>query len=491
MKAILVATIGTRDLMFQISSGEWYNIGDDQMQDGEIIGEQAEVLADLSFSQTSFRDLTHHFYQGMEHYRSRIQPVIIGKLITDQFQQFERVYLIGTDQADGISQRKKDTVFACELIKNWVLHHYNIPTEIITLGTNGENPSNFEQMFRWWQTVWRDRIKPQTEQPILLCLKGCVAQTAEAGRISGLSAYGDLIQFFDFIQNTEINRKGIPSDYIGPILGTNYLWDRTQQQALKLLDRYDYAGAYDVLKPYLQQDTAGFGAIPIWLKAGTAWNRGEFQTFLQLAKSTLSSSEQRQGQQWWWMAYEQAQLAVIRLAQENTTEAMLHSFRAVEGLIWTWIDAHIASHTNYPPQRYPQLLSSICNVYPALHAKFVDQRTQASLTSINLNGYIQQSLIEAAFPTTTASLDYQNFWSQDNRNLRNTFSHRLGGIAQRDLFAAWGQDIQNSSAWQTRILNCLNLITGQSMKSLTQASLFMQIHPKLKTAISDYYPPNP
>jgi hypothetical protein len=38
MKATLVATIGTRDLMFQIKSGLWYNVGDDRMQDGEIIG---------------------------------------------------------------------------------------------------------------------------------------------------------------------------------------------------------------------------------------------------------------------------------------------------------------------------------------------------------------------------------------------------------------------------------------------------------------------
>lgn len=46
MKAILIATIGTRDLSFQINSGEWYNIGDDRMQNGEIIGEQTEVIVE-------------------------------------------------------------------------------------------------------------------------------------------------------------------------------------------------------------------------------------------------------------------------------------------------------------------------------------------------------------------------------------------------------------------------------------------------------------
>ncbi|MFN6583201.1 MAG: hypothetical protein RMX68_025415 [Aulosira sp. ZfuVER01] len=57
MKAVLIATIGTRDLMFQISSGTWYNIGDDRMQNGEIIGEQAEVISDHRLHNISYRNL--------------------------------------------------------------------------------------------------------------------------------------------------------------------------------------------------------------------------------------------------------------------------------------------------------------------------------------------------------------------------------------------------------------------------------------------------
>ena len=51
MTAILVATIGTRDLMFQISSGLWYSIGD--------FTERIQVIDDLGLDEKiTHRDLT-------------------------------------------------------------------------------------------------------------------------------------------------------------------------------------------------------------------------------------------------------------------------------------------------------------------------------------------------------------------------------------------------------------------------------------------------
>lgn len=97
MKAVLVATIGTRDLMFQVSSGLWYNIGDDRMKDGDIIGEQAEVISDLNLATITCRDLTNYLLQQIETYCDRIKPVIIGKLLTEKAADIEKVYLIGTN----------------------------------------------------------------------------------------------------------------------------------------------------------------------------------------------------------------------------------------------------------------------------------------------------------------------------------------------------------------------------------------------------------
>ncbi|WP_204138280.1 hypothetical protein [Halomicronema sp. CCY15110] len=487
MPATLIATIGTRDLMFQTQSGDWYNIGDDQLR-GTFIGEQAEVLADLGQDLLTFRDLTQFLATHIDDYRSRIRPVITGQLFRDRATDIDQVYLIGTDQPATVSQRDKDTLYACQLFQDWfVQQHPHINVEIVRLGTDGTNPSDFEAMFRWWQRTWPTLVNADSTAPIWLCIKGGVGQTSESGRISGLSRYGDRIQFFEFQQRRDRNRQGLPSDYTGPFAGTYYLWNRAQQQALTLLDRYDYAGAAEVLQPYIQQDAGNFGAVPTWLQAGMAWNRGEFHTFYQRLKSVGATNGQPE-QLPWWMAYEQAQLAVIRLYQENTAEAMLHSFRAIEGAIWLWLEIHIPEHIIYPPQRYPQLQQSIVVAYPSLAEAFENRRTGEPLASINLNGYNQQLVLEAALPAVGQSIDMRNFWSQDNRNQRNALSHRLGGLSERELLAAWGRDIQTLTDWQRRMVNCLNLLTGKSATSLAEASLLMQMHPQLQQAIATYEP---
>ncbi|MFN9601624.1 MAG: hypothetical protein ACK56T_21645, partial [Dolichospermum sp.] len=74
------------------------------------------------------------------------------------------------------------------------------------------------------------------------------------------------------------------------------------------------------------------------------------------------------------------------------------------------------------------------------------------------------------------------FW-ESARNTRNTFSHRLGGLAEQDVFTAWGKDITNSQQWQKRILNCINLVTRKSFTTLYKASLFAQIHKQVLEAI--------
>jgi hypothetical protein len=487
MKSILVVTIGTRDLMFKISSGEWYNIGDDQMQDGEIIGEQAEVIADLPVqSPISYRELTQYLLDHIETYRLRIKPIIIGKLITEKVADIEKIYLIATDQNPEVRERKKDTIHGAELMKDWVIHEFDsIKTEdveIIPLGEDGTNPSNFEEMFCWFRKVWRHKI-PQPSGELWVCLKGGVGQASAAARISGLSLYGDRIQFFEFKQNTKANRQGIPSDYTGPFLGTNYIWDRTQQQALKLLNRYDYAEVDDLLQPYFKQDRKRFSSLPNFMKAGKAWNQGEFDMFLSLVKSSLTPAEQKQTG-WWWKAYEQAQLGAIRLEQKSTTEAMLHSYRSIEGALYLWAKASFPDAVEERPDKFPLLYHSITHEYDALKTKFIDNQGR-QCSEIDLKGWVLRDLLAAAIPQAERSKDFKAFWNSA-REMRNNLSHRLGGLEERKLFQAWGEDIKDAEQWQRRILNCLNLITGQTFKSLSHASLFSKIHHRVVNAIVNY-----
>ncbi|MDF5713706.1 MAG: hypothetical protein PUP93_07395 [Rhizonema sp. NSF051] len=485
MTAVLIATIGTRDLMFQISSGTWYNIGDDRMRNADIIGEQAEVISDLSLSTITYRDLTKYLLDNITTFRGRIKPAIIGKFLCEQATQIEKVYLMATDQKEEVQEREKDTIYASELIKDWIVnefHHINTDAvEIITLGLDDINPSNFEQMFHWWRKTWRHKINIEANQSIWVCLKGGVGQASEASRISGLSLYGDRIQFFEFKQNTQANRVGIPSDYSEPFLGTNYLWDRTQQQALKLLNRYDYAEVYDLLLPYFQQPNSGFGAVPNLLKAGMAWNQGQFKSFFSLAKSFVKIAEQVKDT-YWLIAYEQAYLGVIRLQQQNTIEAMLHSHRSIEGLLYLWAINSFPNNVKERQNQYPSLKRSIIQTYSSLNRHFYNSQGH-QLEEIALLGQILEDLLTTAIPKTAISLDLKVFWTSA-RTMRNTLSHRLGGLAEKEVFEAW--DVTNSEQWQKRVLNCLNLVTKQSFKSLSQASVFDKIHNQVVAAIAQH-----
>jgi hypothetical protein len=484
MKAVLVATIGTRDLIFQVSSsGKWHNIGDDRMKDGDYIGEQAEVISDLSLTTPiTYRDLTDYLLKNIDKYRDRIKPVIIGKLLSEKAADIEKVYLIGTNQNPEVPEREKDTLYACELIKSWLAHNYpHITVEVIYLGDDGTNPANFEQMFSWWRQTWK-KINPQPEQPIWLSLKGGVGQAAEAARISGLSLYGDRIQFFEFHQDSKANQAGILSNYTGPFLGTNYLWDRTQQQALKLLERYDYAEVLDLLAPYFKQDTSRWGAVPNLLKAGLAWNQGKFETFFQFAKSSLALQKQ-QTDAFGWQAYEEAYLALIRLQQNNTTEAMFHSFRAVEGLLSKWVTTTFTEVTARP-DKYATLNHSIVTKYPALKKLF---ERNGQKDEIKLELWVMQCLLEADFPEVKTSQDWVMF-CQNAVKIRNKLFHQIGGLTEMDLFKAWGDGINNQSKWENRILNCLNLVTKNKFQSLSQASLFASIHEQAQQAIKEYQP---
>lgn len=474
MKSVLIATIGTRDLMFQIASGEWFNIGNDRVQNGEIIAEQLEVISDLGLKDnTTFRDLTKYLLDHIEKHIDHIQPPIIGKMFIEQASNIEKVYLIATDQEKNVTQREKDTLYSAELIKQWLIHKFSHlhsdNVHIILLGQDGTNPSIFEDMFNWWRKIWKNTITVNKSQSVWICLKGGVGQTSEAARISGLSFYGDRIQFFEFKENTRANRNGISSDYSGPFLGTNYLWDRTQKQALKLLESYDYTEAYDLLEPYFQQSGSKFGPIPNLLKAGKLWNQGQFERFLSLAKSStqISSVEGRL-----WMAYEQAYLGVIRLKQMNTTEAMLHSYRAIEGLLYWWAADSFPDHVEERKDQYSLIKDSILQKYPFLTSYFSKPEPK---TEVNLQGWLLKDLLNLAIPETANSIDFQAFW-YSAKTARNTFSHRLGGLAEQDIFTAWGKDITDSQQWQKRILNCINLVTGKSFSTLYKASLFSQIH---------------
>ena len=221
------------------------------------------------------------------------------------------------------------------------------------------------------------------------------------------------------------------------------------------------------------------------LKAGIAWHQGQFDQFYRLAKSFLSDAEKKQGESWWWMAYEQAYTALVRLQQENTSEAMQHSFRAVEGGLWEWVIVTFPDDVVAREDKYPLLKSSILLQYPSLQRRY-DEQLQKS-REVEVRGYIFRELLEAHIPSTATSIDFNVFWDSA-RVTRNVIAHRLGGISERSVLMAWGEDIRTRDDLERRLLGCLNAIAGKQYRSLAAASLFAKIHAKAIAEVAAYQP---
>lgn len=241
----------------------------------------------------------------------------------------------------------------------------------------------------------------------------------------------------------------------------------------QLVAEFDYQAARE-----LWQRLGGGAADPVLdrlLGAAAAWNRGEFGEFLRQAKGQLSPAAQRQGATWWWPGYEQAYAAVVRLAQGNTTEALQHSHRAVEGMINQWAIATFPDLVTERPNAYALVSPQIVERFPALRGEYERQRDRGRGQPVALQGYFLRSLLEAAIPSTRQHPDFEAYWGSA-REARNQASHRWGGMSQQDCFQAWGSTVRSQADWEGRILHCLNTLSGQTFASLRAAVLLGQVH---------------
>jgi hypothetical protein len=493
-KSILVATIGTRDLAFQVSSHEWLNLGNDRSPDGDSISEQALVQMELGLQKSDLRLLTEYFLENWQHYQNRLQPIILGKLLQDCSRQLGQVYLVATDQLETpetLKYRDKDTLYAAQIIQKWIESHYQINTQVILQGPEGGNPADFEQMFRWWKQTWQTIAADWDKgTSILLCVKGGVGAFSEAGRVTALTRFEEDILFYDFTKDDEANRQGIASRYTIPFKGTNYLWDRKQQEALALLKRYDYEAVSRTLQSYWQRADANelngqlILRVQSLVEAAIQWNIGNLRGFAK----ALGEPARTRALQWWWTGYEAAYLAVIRFRQGNTVEAMFHSFRAVEGLMSEW-----AMHTfpddivrrdrpnDISRSKVPLIKRSIAR-QPRLQTYLNEFKGEAE---IPLYGAALDHLVQQAKPDYRNCLDILKFWDVA-KTWRNQLFHRLLGLEKTEVFLAW--ETSTHYEWESRVLRCLNFLSEQEFTSLSEASLMFQVHQELQEAITSYQP---
>jgi hypothetical protein len=487
-KAILVATIGTRDLAFQLQpENEWVNIGNAFTDDIETISQQVKVQYDLAIDKGHFRTLTKHIYDNLEEYKDRIIPIIIGKLIEDNFQNIKTIYLVATDQFEQNVELKyyqRDTIYAAKIIQKYLEDKYKLTVKLLSQGNkDNENPSNFEQMFVWWEReFWggiASGINKQTD--LWLCLKGGVNQSSEAARISAIIKFENQAIFYDFVENKEENLLGKPSPYTAPFKGINYLWNRKQTEALSLLERYDYEAVNAILKPYYQDtNNQNIRKLELWLDKAIKWNNADFDTFVRGLKQIPNSN-------WWWKGYESAYLGLVRLKQGNNIEAFFHTFRGIEGLMSELIinkyNSHISINQN-DLYDTPRLKLTVCQ--DQKHPEFKNNEHLFRNQEIRLYGSLLGDLVKIALPTIKDDERWTQFFNYTQRERRNPIYHRLIKLPQDDLFEAWL--VNNQQEWEDKILYLLNSLSKQNYSSLEKASLMAEYHRKIKELIEKYYP---
>lgn len=154
---------------------------------------------------------------------------------------------------------------------------------------------------------------------------------SSALQFASLSKFGEQVSFLiSNERDTKLTRF---------LEGSEYLKGIRKREAQTLLARYDYSGAEALIRGYLKDDKD----TTTLLNAAIQWNFAKFDDFANELErlpekfSDLVQEVKERRKCWWWEAYEAAYLGVVRLRQGNTVEAMFHSFRSVEGLLYKWV----------------------------------------------------------------------------------------------------------------------------------------------------------
>lgn len=312
-------------------------------------------------------------------------------------------------------------------------------------------------------------VQCRPRKPVYVSHQAGTPALSSAVQFVCLTKFGPQVQFVVSNEYKENSSELISS--------STYLRGIRLQEAKRLLERYDYAGVQELLKEdlqTLQHPTAR--RIEQLLEAAILWNKAQFQAFGEHMGEELRSHTQ----QWWWTGYESAYLAVIRLEQGNTVEALFHSFRAAEGMISDWAKWYYPDdikETNSGAPMVKRLPNSKLPNY--LLEELKEKKGDLLLYSDRLFKLFRHSR-----PDVVDYEDVKVIW-KETKNIRNQQFHRLLGLHEKDIFRAW-HTRENRRDWKLRLRNCLNAIAKQTFDSLEEASLMDNVHKELKDAIIAY-----
>ena len=286
--------------------------------------------------------------------------------------------------------------------------------------------------------------------------------------------------------------------------GSSYFETLQFKKLEDLLARDDYAGVASVVQSLKLEDSILKVKLDHLLELAKLWNAAKFDEFAEKIGEETSSRVSK----WWWKGYEMACLAVVRMKNGDPTEALFHSVRAIEGLICEWA---IVTHYSNIHYRFFQTDNDGCFIlnnsnqktkkcFPERYRenregsptakKNIDERFREALSdsqqsllereTLGLYSQVLYTLFKTTFAEIPSNHPIQIAWV-NLADERNELFHRLSGMTPQEVYEAWGA--VNQENWTRVLLDCLNLVAGQSFTSLKSASLMTQVHEELEKSI--------
>ncbi len=491
---IWIITTGSRDV--QLTTNDLWH---DWYCDGSSVKTNCE---NLPFKPTQILE------DSDEPYPYRIAPRVLGKVyqaqpeevwqylefpllsqFTTQLQckKITKIYLLVTDQTEKYNEEREDIRCpywqdTCEL-QSIIESYFQKQKEFldvdlipIPLSPEKNKPGldDWNHVLKIVRTAFSEEIKVEPDTVYVSHQAGTPA-ISSAVQFMSLARFGERVEF---LVSNEYEKEPLE-----PIKSSEYLRGIKFQEANALLKHHDYAGVKELVGSYLNAESV------ILLDAAIQWNFAKFEDedtksedfvkkLLQYPneKFVQEVEERTKKENWWWTAYESAYLAVVRLKQGNTVEAMFHSFRAVEGLLRQWVDKFYSEEINQTK-------------HPSWNKNERWNR--------NLNKYGQDLYLFLSIKKTIDREKNSDIWIFGNQvfNKRNDLFHQLKGLQDKKaVFENWRSPNEKQwrddaeKKWKARILGCLNFIAEPKplFISLEEASLMSKVHKELEKAIAQY-----
>ncbi|QIZ71670.1 hypothetical protein [Oxynema aestuarii] len=403
-------------------------------------------------------------------------PNKIALLLTDQSQIFS-----SEEQRQDIKSPYWDDTCKLEpILKRYFEKEFpNVELELMTLKLTPDEQPGLDDWNKVLELVQTEldaiKIEPDT---VYVSHQAGTPAISSAVQFMSLARFRNNVQFLVSNEYTQQTRTIYRSTYLGAI---------QRQEAQALLEQHNYAGIRNILGLTADSLDEKAKSIKYLLDAAEQWNFAEFQKFKTIVqKRKLLEIKEFP---WYQSGYESAYLAVVRLEQGSTVDALFHSFRAAEGSISKFLEKRYQSHIYRDPNHGPQVEISIRQELPnyfnslSQPNKHKFERHQ----KIGLYGDPLYDLFKEARTEAKNHPDIKVVW-EVAKSERNNLFHRLDGLQESELFGIWNTATEID--WKARLLACLNFIAkdelAEPFSSLEEASFMAQLHDRLREKIASF-----